>query len=58
MSRRALRGTVFHHTRLGGADLTTATSFAIDPESNSLRGARFTLGGLPGLVVKYGVVIE
>lgn len=49
---------VFHHTRLTGADFTTARGFSLDPESNTLRGARFGLAGLPGLVAKYGVVIE
>lgn len=49
---------VFHHTRLIGADFTTATGFSLDPELNALQGARFALRGLPGLLVKYRVVVE
>ncbi|UOR05111.1 pentapeptide repeat-containing protein [Hymenobacter aerilatus] len=54
----ALSRTVFHHTQLNGADFTTATDFIIDPEHNPLRGARFTVAGLVGLVAKYDLVIE
>jgi uncharacterized protein YjbI with pentapeptide repeats len=54
----SLVGAMFERTLLNGADFTTATGFAIDPETNPLRKARFTLAGLPGLVGKYGVVIE
>jgi len=53
-----LAGTVFHGTQLAGADFTTATGFALDPEANGLAGARFALTGLPGLLGKYGVVVE
>jgi uncharacterized protein YjbI with pentapeptide repeats len=54
----SLAGAVFQHTRLVGADFTTATGFAIDPETNPLLGARFTLPGLLGVVAKYGLVVE
>ena len=53
-----LTGTVFHHTQLAGADFTTAFGFSIDPEANQLAGARFALAGLPGLLDKYGLVVE
>ncbi|WP_400191959.1 pentapeptide repeat-containing protein [Hymenobacter sp. B81] len=49
---------VFHDTRLEGADLSTATGYRLDPEANFLRGARFSLAGLPGLLDKYGLVVE
>jgi len=49
---------IFHRTRLLGADFTTAIDFSLDPELNALEGARFALRGLPGLLVKYGVVVE
>lgn len=49
---------VFHHTRLLGADFTTATGFALDPETNPLKGARFSVAGLRGLLGKYGLVVE
>jgi len=53
-----LTGTIFHDTELAGADFTTATNVTLDPEANNLRGARFALAGLPGLLDKYGLVIE
>ena len=53
-----LARTVFHNTQLAGADFTTATGFSLDPEANTLAGARFALAGLPGLLDKYGLVIE
>ena len=54
----ALAGAVFQNTRLVGADFTTATGFVIDPESNPIQKARFTLHGLLGVVAKYELVIE
>ena len=54
----SLAGAVFEHTRLVGADFTTATGFLIDPERNPLARARFALPGLPGLLAKYGLVVE
>jgi uncharacterized protein YjbI with pentapeptide repeats len=53
-----LTQTIFHDTQLAGADFTTATGFSLDPEANRLAGARFALAGLPGLLDKYGLVIE
>ena len=53
-----LTRTTFHNTRLVGADFTTATGFSLDPEANDLTGARFALAGLPGLLDKYGLVVE
>ncbi|MBF9221675.1 pentapeptide repeat-containing protein [Hymenobacter ruricola] len=54
----ALAGAVFQNTRLAGADFTSATGFIIDPETNPLLGAKFTLQGLVGVVAKFGLVIE
>ncbi|WP_051718579.1 pentapeptide repeat-containing protein [Hymenobacter sp. IS2118] len=54
----SLAGAVFQKTQLAGADFTTATGFTIDPESNPLRTARFSLPGLLGVVAKYGLVVE
>jgi uncharacterized protein YjbI with pentapeptide repeats len=53
-----LTDTIFHDTRLAGADFTTATGYRLDPEANYLAGARFALAGLPGLLDKYGLVVE
>jgi len=53
-----LTQTIFHNTQLVGTDFTTATQFSLDPEANNLTGARFALAGLPGLLDKYGLVVE
>ncbi len=53
-----LTGTIFHNTQLAGADFTTATGFSLDPEANAVRGTRFALAALPGLLDKYGLLIE
>ena len=54
----SLAGTVFHGTQLARADFRTATGLALDPEANGLAGARFALASLPGLLGKYGLVVE
>lgn len=54
----SLAGAVFQQTRLVAADFTTATGFVIDPETNPLQRARFALAGLPGVLAKYGLVVE
>jgi uncharacterized protein YjbI with pentapeptide repeats len=53
-----LTRTNFHGTLLTRADFTTATNYALDPEVNTLTGARFALAGLPGLLTKYDLVVE
>ena len=53
-----LPNAIFHHTALAGADFTSATAYALDPEANDLTGTRFALVGLPGLLGKYGLVVE
>jgi uncharacterized protein YjbI with pentapeptide repeats len=53
-----LTNAVFHHTQLTEADFTAAHGFIIDPEANTLTGARFALSGLPRLLDKYGLVVE
>ncbi|GAA3938829.1 pentapeptide repeat-containing protein [Hymenobacter algoricola] len=53
-----LTGALFERTQLSGADLTTATGFSINPETNVLRKARFALSGLPGLLSQHELIIE
>lgn len=53
-----LSGAMFDGTGLEGADLRSANGFIIDPEKNRLKGARFGLHGLPGLLMKYGLQVE
>jgi fluoroquinolone resistance protein len=53
-----LTRTLFHRTNLNKADFRTAYHFAIDPEVNSTRKARFSTAGLAGLLAKYDLVID
>ncbi|GAB3859351.1 hypothetical protein GCM10028822_35760 [Hymenobacter terrigena] len=54
----ALAGAVFQNTRLAEADFRSATGFVIDPESNVITGAHFTLHGLLGVVARYNLMVE
>lgn len=53
-----LQDAVFERTDLRKADLATAFNFRIDPRSNDLRGARFSLQGALELLNCFGVVVE
>lgn len=57
-SRSDLQNAVFLNTGLQRADLRTAYNFRLDPEKNKLLKARFRKAGLPGLLDKYGIIIE
>ncbi|MEX2478792.1 MAG: pentapeptide repeat-containing protein [Gracilimonas sp.] len=48
----------FNRTNLEKTDFSTSYNFIIDPEANTIKGAKFSLQGLPGLLEKYGIVIE
>jgi len=48
----------FEETTLVKADFRTAFNFIIHPVHNRIRGAKFSLHGLPGLVKKFGIDIE
>lgn len=49
---------IFRQTTLTGADFRTAHDVELDPEQNELRQAQFARHSLPGLLTKYGLVIE
>ncbi len=53
-----LTDTVFEKTLLEKADLRTAFNYAIDPELNEIKAARFSLQGLPGLLEKYRIEVD
>ncbi|WP_274957654.1 pentapeptide repeat-containing protein [Millionella massiliensis] len=53
-----LKRTLFEHCRLEGADFRAAFAFTIDPAANRMRGARFSRGGLEGLLTQFGLRIE
>lgn len=53
-----MAGAVFDGTRLEGADLRDVRNLVLDPQRNRLRGARFSLDGLPGLLERHGIMVE
>jgi uncharacterized protein YjbI with pentapeptide repeats len=53
-----LSGAVFDGTNLEKADFRDAMHYRIDPEMNRIKGARFDLQGLPGLLVKWGIKVQ
>lgn len=48
----------FEGTNLTKTDFRGAVNFAIDPDANRLRGAKFSRGSLDGLLLKHGLVID
>lgn len=48
----------FQNTILELADLTNATNYSIDPEQNKIKGAKFSLPEVVGLLDKYYIKIE
>lgn len=53
-----LKGAQFSHSSLIEADFRTAYNFAIDPENNRMKKARFGLQNLSGLLYKYELDIK
>jgi uncharacterized protein YjbI with pentapeptide repeats len=53
-----LLGAVFDQTNLEKADFREAIHYRIVPELNVLKGARFDLAGLPGLLESYGIKVD
>ncbi len=53
-----LMGAVFADTILEKADLRTAINYSIDPETNRIKKAKFSSGGIAGLLDKYGIEIS
>lgn len=49
---------IFINTVLDKADFRTAYNYSIDPESNRLKKAKFSILGISGLLDKYDLVIE
>ncbi len=52
-----LSGAIFDRTITEKVDFRNALHYSIDPERNRVRGARFDMDGLPGLLVKYGIKV-
>jgi fluoroquinolone resistance protein len=53
-----LLNAVFEKTQLAEANFLTAYNFIIDPELNYLKKAKFSMEGLPGLLVKHNLNIS
>lgn len=53
-----LQDAVFENTLLEMADLRSSFGIRLDPETNHLRKARFSLQELPGLLSKYDLIID
>lgn len=53
-----LLGAVFDQTNLEKADFRDALHYRIAPELNAIKGARFDLTGLPGLLESYGIKVD
>ena len=49
---------IFDHTNLEQADFRTAYNYSINPATNRIRKARFSLAGVVGLLDVYGIEIE
>jgi len=53
-----LLNATFEQTNLEKADLRTAIHYLIHPESNQIKGAKFSLSGVYGLLARYGIVVD
>jgi len=53
-----LKDASFEHTNLEKADLRESFNYSIDPEINRIRGARFSIPEVIGLLDKYGLKID
>lgn len=51
-----LGGAIFDNTHLERADFRTAVNFQIDPASNKMNGAKFSINGLANLLMKYKLI--
>jgi fluoroquinolone resistance protein len=48
----------FEDTNIEKADFRTSFNYSIDPESNRIKKAKFSLSGIPGLLDKHDIEIE
>lgn len=53
-----LEGAIFDRTICSKADFRSAHNFIINPKTNSIDKAKFSLQGLPGLLTEYNLSIE
>ena len=53
-----LAGAIFSNTKLQKADFRTAFNYSVNPETNDIKKAKFSLNGIAGLLDKYDIVVE
>ena len=53
-----LSGATFNRTNLEKADFRTALNYSIDPETNRLKKAKFSISGISGLLDQHDILIE
>ncbi len=53
-----LSGAIFSNTCLAKSDFRSAVNYGFDPALNNIKGARFSIQGLPGLLQKFGIIVE
>lgn len=53
-----LTGATFENTNIEKADFRTSFNFSIDPATNRVKKARFSLSGLPGLLNRFDIEID
>ena len=53
-----LLNAIFDNTNLEKADLSSALNYSIDPENNRIRGAKFSLPSVVGLLNRYSIEIQ
>lgn len=53
-----LHDSIFLNTDLSGVDFTTCINFLIDPETNTIKKAKFSRNDLTGLLYRHDIIIE
>ena len=53
-----MNGAIFDNTILEKSDFRTSYNYAMNPEINSIKKAKFSLQGIPGLLGKYNIEVE
>ncbi|TXF89413.1 pentapeptide repeat-containing protein [Neolewinella aurantiaca] len=52
-----LERAIFERTDLRKADFRSARNYRFSPEENRIKGTRFSVEGLPGLLAEYGIIV-
>jgi uncharacterized protein YjbI with pentapeptide repeats len=53
-----LTNALFDRSNLENADFRSASNYIIDPDKNKIKKAKFSISGIPGLLLKYGIQIS